>query len=90
MPGEQRDDTKRFHPSLRPWADLTKEERDKDRQLVLDIPVIVDAAGMSMAQVDELSTEAVARTEPAARAEASGAAGTPGHIRRCVRRPCRR
>jgi len=44
---------------------VSREERDKDRQIILDIPRIVDSAGMSMARVDELITEATPTAEHA-------------------------
>ncbi|HYL40208.1 MAG TPA: RyR domain-containing protein, partial [Candidatus Binatus sp.] len=50
--GEPRDDARKLHPSIRPWAELPEEERDKDRAQVVGLPRIVEAAGLSMARLD--------------------------------------
>lgn len=51
--GDPRDDARRLHPCLRPWQELPQDERDKDRQAVTELPRIVEAAGMGMAQIGE-------------------------------------
>jgi RyR domain len=51
--GDQRDDAKKVHPCIRPWDELPEEERAKDRLLVLHLPEIVAAAGMTIARLDE-------------------------------------
>jgi hypothetical protein len=51
--GKPRDDEKRLHPDVRPWDDLAEDERQKDRLLVLEIPEIVAAAGMTLARLEE-------------------------------------
>ena len=52
--GDPRDDDKKLHPCIVPWADLTEDERVKDRLLVLHLPEIVAAAGMTMARCEAL------------------------------------
>jgi hypothetical protein len=52
--GDPRDDARRLHPCVRPWEELAEDERDKDRLIVAELPKIVDAAGMTMARIDEL------------------------------------
>lgn len=36
--GPKRDDTKKIHPSLVPWSELSQEEKDKDRNPVRALP----------------------------------------------------
>ncbi len=52
--GDPRDDARRLHPCIRPWEELPEDERDKDRLIVVELPKIVEAAGMGMARIDEL------------------------------------
>ena len=52
--GDLRDDARRLHPCVCPWEELPEQERDKDRLIVVELPKIVEAAGMTMARVDEL------------------------------------
>ena len=52
--GDPRDDARRLHPCVCPWEELPEQERDKDRLIVVELPKIVEAAGMTMARVDEL------------------------------------
>jgi hypothetical protein len=52
--GEPRDNAKKLHPSIRPWEELSESERDKDRMMVREMPDIVDAAGMTLARLDDL------------------------------------
>ena len=51
--GETRDDANRIHPCVCPWDDLPEDEKQKDRLLILGIPKIVAAAGMTLAQLEE-------------------------------------
>ena len=51
--GKKRDDVKKLHPSMLPWEKITESEREKDRIMVREIPDIVAAAGMTLAQRDE-------------------------------------
>lgn len=44
--GPCRDNAKKVHPGLLPWAELTEELRDKDRQAVLGLPAILADAGL--------------------------------------------
>ncbi len=50
--GDPRDDARRLHPSMRPWDQLPESEREKDHLTVLDIPRVVEAAGLTLAQID--------------------------------------
>ncbi len=52
--GDPRDDAKKLHPCIVPWEKLPEHERVKDRLLVLHLPEIVGAAGMTMARLEAL------------------------------------
>lgn len=43
--GAQRDNQRKLHPDLRPWAELGEVERQKDRNVVLALPEILADAG---------------------------------------------
>jgi hypothetical protein len=45
--GPVRDDRAKRHPSLVPWDLLSEAERDKDRDVVHTIPVVLAAAGLT-------------------------------------------
>jgi hypothetical protein len=51
--GDPRDDARKLHPCLVPWAQLPEKERAKDRQQILSLPRIVSAAGMTMARLED-------------------------------------
>jgi hypothetical protein len=51
--GDPRDDTKKLHPSMLPWEEISEDEREKDRMMVREIPDIVAAAGMTLARCDD-------------------------------------
>lgn len=51
--GDPRDDARKLHPSIRPWEELPEDERAKDRLMVLRLPEIVTAAGMTLARVPD-------------------------------------
>jgi hypothetical protein len=53
--GDPGDDARRLHPSVRPWAELPSDERDKNLRMVQRLPQIVTAAGMTLARCDEMS-----------------------------------
>ncbi|SIR83624.1 RyR domain-containing protein [Micromonospora avicenniae] len=55
--GEVRDDRVKLHPSIKPWGELSEAERDKDRDVVRDIPLILADYGL---QVVRLTPPAVA------------------------------
>jgi hypothetical protein len=44
--GPVRDDELRHHPDLIPWLKLSDEARDKDREVVRDVPRLLAAAGL--------------------------------------------
>ncbi len=48
-----RADEKRTHPCICSWEELSEKEKQKDRALVLGIPEIVAASGMTVAKVEE-------------------------------------
>ena len=52
--GDPRDDVRKLHPCIVPWADLSEDERVKDRLLVHHLPEIVAAAGMTIARCEAL------------------------------------
>jgi hypothetical protein len=60
--GDPRDDVRRLHPCIVPWADLPEDERVKDRLLVLHLPEIVAAAGMTMARLEALDPQRIGVT----------------------------
>jgi hypothetical protein len=43
---EARDDERRLHPMMQPWAMLSEEERDKDRTAVRHIPDVIASVGL--------------------------------------------
>lgn len=43
-----RDDDARHHPSLVPWSELSEAEKDKDRDAVRRIPLLLALAGLRM------------------------------------------
>jgi hypothetical protein len=54
-----RDDEKRTHLCICSWAELPEEEKQKDRALVLGIPEIIVASGMTLARVEETDELAI-------------------------------
>lgn len=44
--GPVRDDERRHHPDLIPWRHLSEAARDKDRQVVRNVPRLLAAAGL--------------------------------------------
>ena len=46
--GEPRDNSRRIHPSIRPYADLPEPEKQKDRNTVLDITKQLAQAGFAV------------------------------------------
>lgn len=52
--GDPRDDVRRLHPCVRPWEELPEDERDKDRLIVVELPKIVEAAGMTIAILQDV------------------------------------
>ena len=49
--GTQRDDEKKVHPGMLPWAALSTEQRDKDRSTVLGLPAILADVGLVIVRV---------------------------------------
>jgi voltage-gated potassium channel Kch len=51
--GETRDDERKLHPSLIPYAELTEAERDKDRDAIRDLPRMLAEAGFEIHRVSD-------------------------------------
>jgi hypothetical protein len=51
--GPERDDVRRLHPDLRPWADLSEPDREKDRAVIRAIPVILADFGLHVVPLDD-------------------------------------
>lgn len=47
--GLTRDEAARRHPSIAPYAELSEEEKDKDRESVLEYPELLRACGFDIA-----------------------------------------
>lgn len=43
-----RDDARKFHPSLVSWDDLPESEKEKDRDVIRNLPKLIDAAGLRL------------------------------------------
>jgi hypothetical protein len=43
--GEKREDTLKLHPAMRPWAELSEKDKDKDRNSVRQYPANAKLAG---------------------------------------------
>ena len=50
--GRVRDDAKKIHPSLVPWEKLSESERDKDRDAVANLPLVLSDAGLQMVRLE--------------------------------------
>ncbi|HRX53275.1 MAG TPA: RyR domain-containing protein [Verrucomicrobiales bacterium] len=46
--GPRRDDTAKIHPSIIPYAELSEEEREKDRSAVRNYPALLQRAGLKL------------------------------------------
>lgn len=46
--GPRRDDTAKIHPSIIPYAELSEEEREKDRSAVRNYPALLQKAGLKL------------------------------------------
>ncbi len=44
------DETRKSHSSLVPWSELSEEEKEKDRDMVAGIPVVLSRAGYTIVQ----------------------------------------
>lgn len=51
--GPERDDVRRVHPDLRPWAELSEADREKDRAAIRAIPVILADFGLHVVPLDD-------------------------------------
>ncbi len=51
--GPKRNNSKKAHPSLIIWDDLSEEEKEKDRNLVRDIPSFLARAGFNIYRLEE-------------------------------------
>ena len=48
--GSERDDKRKLHPDLVPWAELGEDRREIDRHLLREWPTILRAAGMKISR----------------------------------------
>ncbi len=48
--GPERDDRKKVHPSLIPWEALSEAEKEKDREQVRDLPVVLKTVNLVIAR----------------------------------------
>lgn len=46
--GEPRDDERRIHPDLQPWASLSEADKDKDRNAIRTLPATLHDAGFQI------------------------------------------
>jgi hypothetical protein len=51
--GEVRDEQARKHPRIRPWNELTEVDRDKDRDAVRDIPLVLADFGLQIVRLPQ-------------------------------------
>jgi class 3 adenylate cyclase len=49
--GKTRDDARKHHPSLVPWEELSEAEKQKDRDTVHNMPVLISKAGFQIRKV---------------------------------------
>jgi hypothetical protein len=63
--GETKDAARKRHPSLVPWAELSEEERDKDRDPVRELPRMLARVGF---RIDRVGRGAAGEREPPRRA----------------------
>jgi hypothetical protein len=43
--GEPKDAERKLHPQLVPWAQVSEEERDKDRNAIRELPAMIELTG---------------------------------------------
>lgn len=51
--GSPRDDARKLHPSLIPWAELPESEREKDRDAVRELPRVLAEAGLQIVRLGQ-------------------------------------
>lgn len=49
--GEERDDTLKTNPCMKPWAELDEETKDKDRNPIKEIPYVLSIVGKKVIKV---------------------------------------
>ena len=64
--GASRSESERTHPSIVPWAQLIESEREKNRDLVREIPVVLAAAGLALQPLLNVSVPRNGPTESSA------------------------
>jgi RyR domain len=72
-----RADAERVHPSMVPWPQLSESERDKDRNVVRQMPRVLRAAGLCVRPLEGVSL-------PRSRAIEEEAAALVAELRRCA------
>jgi len=48
-----RDDARKRHPDLKPWAELPESDRDKDREIVRELPEVLARHGLAIVGVSK-------------------------------------
>jgi hypothetical protein len=43
-----RDSLRKLHPSVVPWEDLPESEKEKDREVIRNLPKLIDTAGLRL------------------------------------------
>jgi hypothetical protein len=74
--GEVRDEVAKTHPSIRPWCELSEAERDKDRDAVRDIPLVLADFGLRLVRLPQRMTNAM--PQPEVRSQSTQASGRTG------------
>ncbi len=46
--GPERDNARKHHPMLIPWEALSEEEKQKDRDTVHNLPLLIEKAGFQV------------------------------------------
>ncbi len=49
--GAVRDNARKHHPSIIPWDDLSEGEKQKDRDTVINLPVLIEKAGFRVRKI---------------------------------------
>jgi hypothetical protein len=80
--GQTQSESERTHPSMVGWTDLTEADREKDRAVIRQMPMVMSAAGLALQPLHSLSIPRGAVSESEADAlvaEAQHRAGDMGN-----------
>ena len=61
--GDAQSESERTHPSMVAWADLTETDREKDRDVVRQMPTVLGAAGLALQPLASVSLPRTGLTE---------------------------